>query len=245
MLVVAFMLALAATGPVPPLVAAAGSPQAATAPPGLAAVLRQIQNVCFAAYPADLLEAMSGRPGRPPEEVLRDPALQMKYLSAEKIEAQGLFYPSLLDEIAPGVMAYARPGTRFLDLGSGDGRVVFMAALLGAEATGIEYDRSLHRVAGEALARLEGVVPRERVRLRRGDFFRHDWSRYDVLFYFGKGSFAETRLLEKAGREMSPGAVLLLAHGPDPPAGFGLAGEHGVLRAWKPEKPGAAGDAQK
>jgi hypothetical protein len=69
---------------------------------------------------------------------------------------------------------------------------VFLAGVLGARATGIVYDRSLHRLAGVALERLAGVVPRDGVRLKRGDFFRADQSRYDVAFYFGDGSTEAT-----------------------------------------------------
>ena len=208
----------------------------AAVPPGdLDATILRIQNTCFAAYPQELMAAMSGKPGPPPADVLESPALQMKYLRTEGLEERGLFYPSSLDDILDGVTAAVRPGTRFLDLGSGDGRVVFLAAVLGAEATGIEYDRRLYDVARTALERLGAVVPRERVRLKRGDFFRADWSGYDVIFYFGSGTFAEDRMFAKLAREMKPDAVLLLEHGPKPPAGFEPVFERGVVRAWRRE----------
>jgi SAM-dependent methyltransferase len=206
-------------------------------PADLEATIRTIQNACFASYPQDLLAAMSGRPDAPPPEVRDDPARQMEYLRTEAVRERGLFYPSSLDEILPGIAAVVRPGTRFLDLGSGDGRVVFLAAVLGAEATGIEYDRRLHDVARDALDRLAATVPRARVRLRRGDFFRADWSPYDVVYYFGLGSFAEARMLEKLAREMSPGAVLLLAHMGEAPPGFASLGRHGVVHVWRREPP--------
>jgi len=222
---------------------AAAGPPTTPSPAALDAAVLAIQNTCFAAYPPDLMTAMTGRPGPPPREVLASPALQMKYLSTEKVEDRGLFYPSSLDDIRAGLEAAVRPGLKFLDLGSGDGRVVFLAAVLGAEATGIEYDARVHAVARDALARLAAIVPRERVRLRRGDFFRADWSGYDVIFYFGtNGTFAEDRMYAKLAREMKPDAVLLLAHVPNPPPGFEPLAEHGVVRAWRRERPDDAGE---
>jgi len=238
---IALLVAIAFAAP-----AAAGptdhQPATAPSPAAIDAAVRTIQNTCFAAYPADLLAVMSGHPGPPPAEVLENPALQMKYLRTEEVEERGLFYPSSLDDIRAGLAAVVRPGLKFLDLGSGDGRVVFLAVVLGADATGIEYDARVHAVAKEALARLTATVPRARVRLRRGDFFRADWSGYDVIFYFGSGTFAEDRMFAKLAREMKPDAMLLLAHGPDPPAGFELVEERGVVRAWRLERPDAAGE---
>jgi len=240
-LAVAFVLAApAAAGSIdhhPVAVAPAAAPSSAA----IDAAVLTIQNTCFAAYPADLMTAMSGHAGPPPAQVLENPALQMKYLSREKVEQRGLFYPSSLDDIRAGIEAAVRPGLKFLDLGSGDGRVVFLAAVLGADATGIEYDTRVHAVAKEALARLAATVPRARVRLRRGDFFRADWSGYDVIFYFGSGTFTEDRMFAKLAREMKPDAVLLLAHVPDPPPGFEPLAGHGVVRAWRRERPDGAG----
>jgi SAM-dependent methyltransferase len=196
--------------------------------------VREIQVVCFATYPADLVARMSGREGPIPDAVRSDPRLQVKYLKTEEVVAKGLFYPSLLDELLPAFEATVRPGARFLDLGSGDGRVVFLAALLGAHATGIEYDRRLHRIALEARRRLEEIVPTDRALLHRSDFFRADLAAYDVLFYFGSGSYAEDRMLAKLGREMREDAVLLLAHGP--PAvlpGLTLIASYGPVQAYR------------
>src|SRR5712664_3261784 len=119
--------------------------------------LKRIQTTCFDLYPPALVEQMSGRSGPVPEAVRADPRLQVKYLKTEERVAKGLFYPSILEDLLPALQAYVRPDTRFLDLGSGDGRVVFMAALLGARATGIEYDREMHRIALKARERLRNL----------------------------------------------------------------------------------------
>ena len=162
---------------------------AAAAPPpaDLASKLRRIQETCFDLYPPALVQKMSGRPGPPPDDVRADPRRQVAYLKTEEKVAKGLFYPSILEDLYPALVAAIRPGDRFLDLGSGDGRVIFMAALLGARATGIEYDQELHRIALAAEKRLEGLVDPESAVLRRGDFFKVDLRPYEVYFYSSGG----------------------------------------------------------
>ncbi|MBD3310088.1 hypothetical protein GF351_02620 [Candidatus Woesearchaeota archaeon] len=66
----------------------------------------------------------------------------------------------------------------FLDLGSGDGKVVMIASLF-TRAAGIEYDQELHEKAEEIRKRLS-----LKAKLIRGDFFGHDLSKYDIIFIF-------------------------------------------------------------
>jgi len=133
---------------------------------------KRIQIVCFESYPERLVRRMSGRRGPVPEAVRSDPQLQVKYLKSEWVVRKGLFYPTWIDELLPALQAAVRPGARFLDLGSGDGRVVFMAAAMGARATGIEFNRELHRLAGQARGRLGDILDIDRAVLKRGDFFK-------------------------------------------------------------------------
>jgi len=195
---------------------------------------RRIQIVCFESYPRRLVRRMSGRPGPVPEEVRSDPQLQVKYLKSEWVVRKGLFYPTWLDELLPALQAAVRPGARFLDLGSGDGRVVFMAAAMGAQATGIEFNRELHRLAGEARGRLGDILDIDRAVLKRGDFFKEDFSGYDVFFYFGDGSSAEQALLAKLRREMRPDAILILAHIQGQVPGFVRVAKYGEAGTYRP-----------
>jgi tRNA1(Val) A37 N6-methylase TrmN6 len=64
----------------------------------------------------------------------------------------------------------------FIDLGSGDGRVVLIASLF-TSAAGIEYDAELHRKAVEIREKLK-----IKANLIRGDFMHHDLSKYDIIF---------------------------------------------------------------
>ncbi len=201
--------------------------------PGLDDLATRIQVVCFEAYPEKLVRRMSGRPGPVPGEVRADPRLQAKYLKSEEVVRKGLFYPTLLDELLPALQAALRPGNRFIDLGSGDGRVVFLAAAMGAEAVGIEFDRRLHRLAATARNHLGGMIDIDRAVLRRGDFLKEDLSVYDVLFYFASGSSVEDRLLAKLRREMRPDAILVLAHPQGPVPRFIRVAEHGVAGLYR------------
>ena len=65
----------------------------------------------------------------------------------------------------------------FLDLGSGDGKVVLIASLFCKNVVGIEFDSKLVKVGEKIQKELE--LDAEFV---CGDFFKHDWSKYDVIF---------------------------------------------------------------
>src|SRR3989338_1687853 len=66
----------------------------------------------------------------------------------------------------------------FLDVGSGDGKVVLLASLFCQSAEGIEIDNYLHNKALMMQIRF-GM---NNVRFHNNDFFQHDFSKYDVLF---------------------------------------------------------------
>lgn len=191
--------------------------------------VRRIQNVCFATYPPDMVRRMTGIDGPVPAAIRDDPALQFKSFHHEDKRDKGLFYPSDLSDVFEAIAAEVRPGTKFLDLGSGDGRVVFLAALLGADATGIEYEKEIHGLALRAEESLADLLPRERIHLRHGDFLKEPFERYDVLFYFDSGTFARSALFDKIGAEMRHGARLLLAHENLEPIGFVKSAQHGVV----------------
>ena len=65
---------------------------------------------------------------------------------------------------------------KFLDIGSGDGRVVLVASLC-TNATGIECDKELID---------KGIDISKKFKLNahfiRGDFYDHDFSQYDIIF---------------------------------------------------------------
>ena len=66
----------------------------------------------------------------------------------------------------------------FLDIGSGDGKVVMIASLFCRNAEGVEVDEFLHKKAEE----LKSKLSIKNAILHNKDFFDHDFSKYDALF---------------------------------------------------------------
>jgi cyclopropane fatty-acyl-phospholipid synthase-like methyltransferase len=85
----------------------------------------------------------------------------------------------------------------FLDLGSGDGKVVLLASLFCKNAEGIEIDRFLHNKAVE-MQRKFGI---NNAKFHNKDFFHHNLADYDVLFTAPDASF-DRGLEKKLFKEM-------------------------------------------
>ena len=66
----------------------------------------------------------------------------------------------------------------FLDIGSGDGKVVMIASLFCKNAEGVEADKFLH---GKALE-MQRKLAIKNASFHNNDFLKHDFSKYDVLF---------------------------------------------------------------
>jgi protein-L-isoaspartate O-methyltransferase len=117
------------------------------------------------------------------------------------------------------VMSELKPGEKMFDLGSGDGRIVIMAAgKFKADATGVEYDESLYK---QSMAEIKRLRLDKSARVIHGDLLVQDYSSADVItIYLLPVSNDKIRpLLEKQLRK----GVRVIAHD------FEIAG-------WKPEK---------
>lgn len=203
-------------------------------------VLEHIEDACLHAYTPQMMAAMIAEgasredlESMPQEELLED------FLLLDK----GRFYPAFLNDFFEAFDAYVKPGTRFLDLGSGDGRMVFLAAALGAEAVGIEYDPEVFAVGERALTQLEDVIDVDRVELIEGDFFDHLWTGYDVIFYYDLSSFEQNRLRKKIAFELDPGAFLFVGNQREPFPGLELVTTFDSIHVYRQpgEMPHAAG----
>lgn len=230
---------LGGRGPVLLLIILAGAVSAAE-PRTPHEVVDRIQRECLRAYPDDMRAKMASGATDIPTDVEESPAKQMKFLDKELEVEKGLFYPSLLEEVLPALESYVAKGTRFLDLGSGDGRVVFLANVLGARATGIEYDPEIAETSRRARDALADILDLERISIVEGDFFVHSWSGYDVIFYFDTSSLEHQRLRQKLRDELDPRARLIVGHEIVPFDGFELERELKNMKVYR--VPAVAGD---
>ena len=92
---------------------------------------------------------------------------------------KGFWNASISDEVFE---IFRRIGLKsfknFLDIGSGDGKVVMIASLFCRNAEGVEIERFLHNKAIE----MKNKFKINNVSFHNKDFFEHDFSEYDILF---------------------------------------------------------------
>jgi len=98
-----------------------------------------------------------------------------------------------------------KPEDVFVDLGSGDGRVVFEAAKTGAQCVGVEINPALY------WASLLKAWGKKNIFFKRKNFWNVDLSDVDVLFIYFIPEKME-RLRKKIEREMKSGSRVL-SHG--------------------------------
>jgi protein-L-isoaspartate O-methyltransferase len=112
-----------------------------------------------------------------------------------------------------------KAGEKMFDLGSGDGRIVIMAARkYKADATGVEFDDSLYKQSMERIKTL-GLSPTARI--IHGDLTKQDYASADLLtvYLLPVGNEKVSPMLEK---QLKKGARIV-AHDFE-------------FSAWKPEK---------
>ena len=99
-------------------------------------------------------------------------------------------------------LAEVGPGDTLYDLGSGDGRIIFMAAEeFGAKAVGIEAD-PLRVLWTLIWIRLKGLE--DQLRVQFGNFFWVDLSTASVVSVF-QSTGVNYKLIDKLLRELEPG----------------------------------------
>lgn len=76
-------------------------------------------------------------------------------------------------------LAGVKKGEKVFDLGSGDGRIVIIAAeKFGAHAVGVEFDKDLYSQSSEKIRRM-GLS--EKAKIIHGDMLQQDYSSADVI----------------------------------------------------------------
>lgn len=194
--------------------------------------LHRIQLECVRAYPIALVSEMTDGRTALPAELEKKPEKVWENLYPVT-KAKGEFFPTVLQELVPIFTRHVTPGKRFLDLGSGDGRVVFLASLLGADAYGIEYEKQLVEASLKARSALSELVDPGRAHFVQGDFFESPWSEYDVIFYFNRSSFEPGRFYQKLTLETKPGAKVIVASPPDALEGFEIEDRGGGVSVFR------------
>ena len=112
---------------------------------------------------------------------------------------------------------HVKPGDLVYDLGSGDGRVVIMAAQkFGARAVGVELRADLCRIASD---RIRALGLQDRVRMVQGSALRVDLSPADVVTMVLLTSSNE-RMKPKLEQDLKPGARVVSSQFP--------------IKGWKP-----------
>ncbi|MBI2443781.1 MAG: SAM-dependent methyltransferase [Candidatus Magasanikbacteria bacterium] len=102
-------------------------------------------------------------------------------------------------------LAAIKPGTRVVDLGSGAGRLLWLAAARGAAAAGYELNPWLYWWTRWQIRR-RGLAGRVQVYWR--SLYRADLSQAEVVFAFLSRRFM-AQLLPKLTRELPPGAKVV------------------------------------
>lgn len=118
----------------------------------------------------------------------------------------GPFVPSNTPSLAAMIrLAHLRPGQTVIDIGSGDGRVLFEAAKHGARAIGIELNPYL-----VAYTRLRAVLSpyRSRIQARWGNLWKTDLSEADVVFLY-LIPWRMEEMAAKLKRECRPGTLVI------------------------------------
>src|SRR5215831_9601725 len=113
-----------------------------------------------------------------------------------------------------------KAGEKMFDLGSGDGRIVIMAAQkFHAEAVGVELDRDLCR---QSMARIQKLGLNKAVRIVNGDLLKQNYSSADLVTVYLLPESIDNKVLPLLEKQLKKGARVV-AHDFE-------------FKAWKPEK---------
>lgn len=106
---------------------------------------------------------------------------------------------------------------RFIDLGSGDGRIMIAARELGAEVTGIElnpfltlYSRLKLFIHSKIRRNLNksGVRNNEEYRIINGSYYNHSFKDYDIVYLYIYPEHME-KIKFKLFKELKPGSLVI------------------------------------
>lgn len=99
---------------------------------------------------------------------------------AQDVEKLAPYYPTPLTIVEKMLdIGELKPGEKMFDLGSGDGRIVIMAAQkYKADATGVEMVDDLYR---QSMQKIRTLGLEKTARIIHGDIFKQDYSSADLV----------------------------------------------------------------
>jgi precorrin-6B methylase 2 len=95
----------------------------------------------------------------------------------------------------------------FIDVGSGDGRIVIAAAKRGANSYGIEINPLLYFISKRKIHKAKFT----NAHIILADFWKHTFSNYDYVALWGTNHMTK-RLEKKLRSELKPGAKVVSNH---------------------------------
>lgn len=102
-------------------------------------------------------------------------------------------------------LATIKKGDIAVDLGSGDGRIVIALAKAGAEAHGYEINRLL---VWYSKMKIKMAGLEDKAFIHRGNFFKEDLSRFNVVMIFGI-FYIMDELSKKLATELKPDSTIV------------------------------------
>jgi protein-L-isoaspartate O-methyltransferase len=99
---------------------------------------------------------------------------------AQDVEKLAPYYPTPLTIVEKMLdLGELKPGEKMFDLGSGDGRIVIMAAQkYKADATGVEMVDDLYR---QSMQKIRSLGLEKTARIIHGDIFKQDYTSADLV----------------------------------------------------------------
>jgi hypothetical protein len=126
--------------------------------------------------------------------------------AAPYVPTDGKVLKEILEKVKPRGEV-RKKGQYFLELGSGDGRMVRLAVReFGVVGVGVEYNFGLYYWS-KLLTALQGL----KVKFIKGDLFKVDYSNADIIFAFLLPK-SNDRLGEKIKKECKKGTIII-SHG--------------------------------
>ncbi|MEK7608946.1 MAG: class I SAM-dependent methyltransferase [Patescibacteria group bacterium] len=103
-------------------------------------------------------------------------------------------------------LARSAPGNKFVDLGSGDGRVVMEFACRGFDSWGVEFNPALV-LWSRARIKLAGL---KNAHIIKKNFWKIDLASFDIVYIYQLTS-VNALLADKFKKELKPGALIISA----------------------------------